>query len=310
MAILQAARLVLAGLNAAHERSMHPRRNILANVDQEQPSTFHRPAAMPRRLYIPLHLLIPHPAPGNLPAPRSHLRPPNHRPRPPHPRRPPHRRLPRPRPRHAHQLDPAAAPLADGAARSAAASGLDRDFSPPRPSPVFATAAAAAAGRRSGDAVAAAVAPHLALRQPRASVVLGLGAAPDRDYEGVGGWRLVDDGPAGGSAGRGGGGDGDRGGGDGDEATWVGWSSRPEPSASGGALGRPRSLTASSASAATMLQDRARRGAAAAAGAMSVEREDEGGYFGQTHELKGPTSGSVTTSLDDDEVNHHDFSKS
>jgi hypothetical protein len=180
----------------------------------------------------------------------------------------------------------------------------------PRPAlpPVFATAAAAAAGGG-----AATPSPRLSRRTSRsdshASVVLGLGAAPDRDYEGVGGWRLVDDGPAGGSAGRGGGGDGDRGGGDGDEATWVGWSSRPEPSASGGALGRPRSLTASSASAATMLQDRARRGAAAAGG-TGVEREDDGGYFGQTHELKRPTSGSVTTSLEDDEVNHHDFSKS
>ena len=118
----------------------------------------------------------------------------------------------------------------------------------PRPTlpPVYATAAAAPAGGG-----AATPSPRLSRRTSRsdshASVVLGLGAAPDRDYEGVGGWRLVDDGPAGlgdadagGSANRGDGGDGDRGGGDSDEATWVGWSSRPEPSASGGALGRPR----------------------------------------------------------------------
>jgi hypothetical protein len=157
--------------------------------------------------------------------------------------------------------------------------------------------------------------PRLSRRTSRSdshvSVVLGLGTAPDRDYEGVGGWRLVDDGGAGLADADAGGdcsdyGD-DLGAGDGDEATWAGWNSRLELPASGGVPRRPRSLTGSSATAVMVPQDKTRRSATAARVA-SVEHEDDGGYFAQAHGLR-PTSGIVMTSLDDDEVNHHDFSK-
>jgi hypothetical protein len=184
----------------------------------------------------------------------------------------------------------------------------------PRPAfPAAFATAAAAAGPAGGAGAATPSSPRLSRRTSRSdshvSVVLGLGAAPDRDYEGVGGWRLVDDG---GPAGFGGDPDDDDDDAEhgGDEATWVGWSSRLEAPASGAALARRRSLTGSTVSAtATAPLDRACRGPAAA-GATGGEREDDGGYFGQTYGLKRPASGITTTSLDNDEVNHHDFSKS
>jgi hypothetical protein len=160
---------------------------------------------------------------------------------------------------------------------------------PPRPAiptAVFAPAAAVATPS-----------PQLSRRTSRSdshvSVVLGLGVAPDRDYEGIGGWQLVDDDPAGLF------GDADAGDGFDDEA---GSSVRPEPPAAGGAFGRQRARAGSAASAAGTVQ---RRGGAAA----SVEREDDGGYFTQSHGLNRPASGVTMTSLDDDEVNQHGFGK-
>jgi hypothetical protein len=159
--------------------------------------------------------------------------------------------------------------------------------------------------------------PQLSRRTSRsdshASVVLGLGIAPDRDYEGVGGWRLVDDGLAGPAGpGAGSGSDDDGAGGEGaagDEAALAGWNSRLEL-LSGGVPRRQRSFTgsSSSATAGALPQDRVRR-VAGVPRPVSFEREDAAGYFGQTHGLERPSSGIVMTSLDD-EMNQHVFSRS
>jgi hypothetical protein len=196
---------------------------------------------------------------------------------------------------------------------------------PPPPPPKRTTSSTATA------AVPSSPAPQrLSRRSSRSdsyASLLGVGV-PNRDYEGVGGWRLVDDG---GTGGTGGGGSGGVDGGDDDDdaaaAAWAGWNARLELPA-GGALRRRRSLTspaaqkasggvptataagaAAAATTTTTQQDRMRAGVVR--GSMRTPgagREDDGGYFGQNHGLKRRASGIVMTSLGDDGRERHDLS--